>query len=127
MIQGFIHAVPGVHPTSGIYHRPPMVPITDVAISYSVTGRPIVEHLEAIDVNREALSSLSLMKDEVTARLGATRSTSSALAGSELDRSSAVALPILEPSRRAPAVLVDQTRKTPTYLPTPRYSRPTDR
>jgi hypothetical protein len=127
-IQGYIHAVPGVHPTSGIYHRATMVPITDAVVSYLVMGRQFEERLDAIDVNREALSSISLTKDQVAAHMRAVRgaSTGAAPIATAPDPTEAGET-VLEPSRRVRSVVADRQGRTPSYLPTPRYSRPPDR
>ena len=64
-VEATIHSVPGAHPTSGIFHRKPMVPLTDATISYEVMGRPIVEQIDTIAINRDALNSIVMTENSM--------------------------------------------------------------
>lgn len=113
-VEGTIHTVLGAHPTSGIHHRLPMVPITDAKVSYELLGRPIVEALDAIVINRNALSSIACASDLIAARMSALRTFTNVSEGVSIDDSSPTHI---EPSRRSLVIVPDRASRTPAYVP----------
>ncbi len=53
MISGDIHTLPGVDPLANFRRRRPMVPLTNAEVRYITVNGPIVEHVDAIVVNRD--------------------------------------------------------------------------
>jgi hypothetical protein len=118
-VEGIIHTALGAHPTSGIHHRLPMVPITDAKVSYALLGRPIVDVLDAIVINRNALSSLVCASDLIAARTSALRTLTDVSHGVSIDGSSSARL---EASRRPVVLLPGRGSRTPAYVP--KHRRP---
>jgi hypothetical protein len=72
-LEGLIHAGPGAHPTLGIYHRRPMIPITEASLAYEVHGRSLMLASGAFIVHRDRIASIGLTRDAFAEREPAKR------------------------------------------------------
>jgi hypothetical protein len=64
LIGGYLHVVPGDDPLASAWNRPPMVPLTDAWIEYSVDGACQRQSVGTIVVNRDATDSIRLVSED---------------------------------------------------------------
>jgi hypothetical protein len=55
LVRGLLHALPTADPFVALRRRPPMVPLTDGSISYTVAGSTVVRRADTIIVNRAVI------------------------------------------------------------------------
>jgi hypothetical protein len=67
-LEGLIHAGPGAHPILGIYHRRPMIPITEATLAYEGDGRSVMLPSGAFIIHRDRIASIRLTRDAFTER-----------------------------------------------------------
>ena len=70
-VEGIIHTVLCGHPTAGVFHRKPMIPLTEATLSYEIMGRPIIEYLDTVLINRDRIHSIARSEDPLARRLRA--------------------------------------------------------
>lgn len=63
-VRGYLHGPPASDPILGLRHRPPMVPLTEAWISYSLAGAEHRARAGTLIVNREVADSIRLVRDE---------------------------------------------------------------
>jgi hypothetical protein len=55
IVRGHLHALPTADPFAALHRRPPMVPLTEGSITYSVAGQSIMRRTDTIIVNRSVI------------------------------------------------------------------------
>lgn len=63
-VRGYLHGPPASDPLVGLHHRPPMVPLTEAWISYSLAGAEHRARAGTLIVNLEITDSIWLARDE---------------------------------------------------------------
>ncbi len=63
-VRGHLHGPPASDPLVGLRHRPPMVPLTDAWISYTLAGAEHRARAGTLIVNRAMADSIRLVNDE---------------------------------------------------------------
>jgi hypothetical protein len=120
-VEALIHTAPGGDPLAGVYHRQAMLPLTDAQVAYVLGGQAMQEALEAVIVNRAAISSIVRTEDFLAQRVRQRAALTAEALTSRYPRSEDD-LPswgVLAPSRRAFNALAEPAPRTPAYLPRP--------
>ena len=67
LVRGLLHALPTADPFVALRRRPPMVPLTDGSISYTVAGSTVVRRADTIIVNRAVIDWVTPGTDDEVA------------------------------------------------------------
>jgi hypothetical protein len=63
-VQGFLHGLPGADPIASIRRRKPMIPLTDVRISFVVDGEHREDHVDSVILNRERIEWIAVVEPD---------------------------------------------------------------